>query len=516
MAVPDVYAVNLVARSRRSDSATEAFQQALRDWIGERWPDGLDWFRADTPRAVDAGAGTIFRWEPYTAGDRTLIDFVWRHPHDQNPEIDWWTRVAYFREGTTQLVVIKVANSGPELDYVGNLLTTRPRLVLHLLEHFELSDGDECFSDKALTVDESTVQDFVQYYLCAPERRSPLVIVSPGQDGCYKLAPGAAAPQFATLASCYVLATPAASFALTRALQHKELSCFNGAIRAYMPGFSRSSNPYDHPLILPERVVAGSRRLANVLARATLRRFRDDPRVGDLRDERAVALNEGQEKLLSTLEGLRATAGSAETWRSLAEDLDQQGLRLRSELDATREQLRYSEDKARALEYALQQSRLADGEELAEEPQVLCETPEEAVELAANMYEDELVVLASSFESARNSPFRRPKDIFAALKSIAELKRQQRKGLGRSLREVFAALGQDYRLGVSESTNKKLRGQFKFARDGQQVSCEEHLCIGKGTYDPGTCARIYFRFGPPEDHAVVGHVGRHLDVMTTS
>jgi hypothetical protein len=48
------------------------------------------------------------------------------------------------------------------------------------------------------------------------------------------------------------------------------------------------------------------------------------------------------------------------------------------------------------------------------------------------------------------------------------------------------------------------------------VQCHEHIVVGS-SYDPRYCLRIYFSSRSPEDaRFIIGHVGRHLDVKTTT
>jgi len=96
-------------------------------------------------------------------------------------------------------------------------------------------------------------------------------------------------------------------------------------------------------------------------------------------------------------------------------------------------------------------------------------------------------------------------------------RRRQAGTLGTSLREAFRELGIDYRRGISPSTPGRLRLQHA-ARlpSGETLDCEEHIALGS-TYDPRYCLRIYFTSrAPAEPRFVLAHVGRHLDVMTTT
>lgn len=79
-----------------------------------------------------------------------------------------------------------------------------------------------------------------------------------------------------------------AAFALTNRLG-KPLSCFNGAVRTYWPGFDLKSDPFDHPMFLPGRIaVHGAGRLADYFLRrlAAISTLRFAPRRAAERETR--------------------------------------------------------------------------------------------------------------------------------------------------------------------------------------------------------------------------------------
>ena len=144
-------------------------------------------------------------------------------------------------------------------------------------------------------------------------------------------------------------------------------------------------------------------------------------------------------------------------------------------------------------------------------------TVEDAVEAVSQIQGDSLFFLPSAFESARQSTYRRPDEVYKALEALGEVAERILAGtLGTTPRDALRALGQDYAVGLSENTPKKLRRQYEFTYRGRIFQCEEHLKVGGG-YDPATCLRVYFTTEQRFDgKVVIGHVGRHLDVATTT
>jgi hypothetical protein len=142
----------------------------------------------------------------------------------------------------------------------------------------------------------------------------------------------------------------------------------------------------------------------------------------------------------------------------------------------------------------------------------------EVVRQAASRHAESLLILDSAESAAELSPFEDADRAAAILDAMALVaRRRQRGSLGSGLREAFRELGVDYRSGISASSSKRLRQQHEFTdANGRVFLCEEHIAVGS-TYDPRYCLRIYFtsRSGM-ETRFIIGHVGRHLDVMSTS
>jgi hypothetical protein len=142
----------------------------------------------------------------------------------------------------------------------------------------------------------------------------------------------------------------------------------------------------------------------------------------------------------------------------------------------------------------------------------------EVVQDVAESHSDALVFLDSAYAAAAASPYEDPERVRAILDAMGHVARRRRDGvLGTSLREAFGDLGLDYRGAIARSTPERLRQQYRFPHPERGlVEAEEHIALGN-TYDPRRCVRIYFSSRVPnEPRFVIGHVGRHFEVMSSS
>jgi len=333
--------------------------------------------------------------------------------------------------------------------------------------------------------------------------------------------------EFLSLAKVYVMESPENTYSLSHELHDRRLSCFGGALRVYMPGFDAGADPFKHPLLLPRRLSQPSERLklANTLAWFTTRRYQRNPVLLELRDERAIEYEEHYRRLVADLQARKAQARDAAEWEAFAEEVMQQDAKLADEVEDIRDRLRTAESRIEWLEgerkrllYAVNADAGDDAIELDELQTLEFTNVADSVEAAAELYKEHLLILPEAFKSAQASPYKRPREVAVALKALADVSDEARNGaLGITLRDAFRQRGLDYRHGISETTPRKLRKQHEFRYGAVVYECEEHLCLGGGGYDPAECLRIYFTSRQKSERRfVVGHVGRHLDVLTTT
>jgi TolA-binding protein len=515
--MPDLYSRRFELTPRAGVEPFAAFAAAVRDWIGARWPSEHPWFGVADIGSLRASDGSIFRWEPFIDGNRVLIDFSWRHADSTDADQSWSTTVTYVGLPERTSVSIKVTNTFAAPGGEAAKLTTRPRLLLHLLEHFTVRGSEGEVRQICHPLLEADIPFFVRYDLFDPQRPYPILVITPNEDGTYAVDPDQFAREFVSLAKLFRICTPNATFVLTRELGRKELSVFRGAARLYGPKFRADSNPLQHPLVFPKRLAdpPGRMALAQVLALATARVGTVDPAIPILRDERAVQADQRRATVLDNLR--RQATASVEQWQRIAEDYATANDSLRARIRELEVEVQSLDSKARALQHNLAQR---DGTgETPEEPDLVDFGPTtvaEAVELAQELFADQLLILDSALDTAAQSPYRRIDELARVLTVIADVSGRLRQGpLGRSLREEFSGKGVDYRQGIAASSSRRIRDQFRFSQGGRTWVCEEHVALGGATYSPADCLRIYFASSAGEG-IVIGHVGRHLDTDRTT
>lgn len=443
---------------------------------------------------------------------------------------------------------------------------------------------------------EGGIEDFVENVLSSEERQVPVVVISPFEEGGYAVDVDELLWDLFGRARLYVIAQHQQTFALTDAVGDRRMSCFWGAARAYLPGWSRHDDPYAHPLLVGDRLADPVMRAAwygelgiwlgsrtTLPARLEERRSQAAPEVsddgwrqpGESIDPRrnaetlpavlsepsvsATVVSGGQKSASKDLVGQPPERLGAHEPRSMPrEPVDSerlleamlQGFRdlrvviegLADEVDRLRTVAAVRSAGANALERRLgrveeylervvsevllaSNGNVADPAhqlDLSQEADAAADEEEQTlvdvVKAMAESTTDALVFLDSAYESAMDSPYEDPERVRAVLDAMARVARRRQDGVLRaSLKEAFNDLGIDYRAAIARTTPARLRQQYRFRYRGDEiVAAEEHIVLGN-TYNPRRCLRIYFSSRVPnEPRFVIGHVGRHLTVMSST
>ena len=161
-----------------------------------------------------------------------------------------------------------------------------------------------------------------------------------------------------------------------------------------------------------------------------------------------------------------------------------------------------------------------NGNGIVTEPEAPPASVAEAVQRAAERAQY-LVFTEAAFETAADSPYRRPAEILATLERLDELAGlyADPEGFGRSLGQAAEELGLTWRQNVSELARSRRPHAYSVTYDGERLELGPHVAIGSGS-GAGFIARIYLHVadgsGDVPRGLYVGHVGRHLPDTTTA
>lgn len=505
---------DLTPRTAATD-ADSAFLAACVAWLGLDQGQQLSW---DTPSNHTLDGGRILRWAPFRHDGAALADIVVHAPDPLDRSLQWSTQVTYVATTSAngsvhRQVNIRVGTEGGTTN--GAPPPVRPpRLLAELDAAFTLVSSDGPLQRVPTQLEAGTLDAFVRFVLCDPARTMPVLLLTELPDGGYVLPPEQFAGEMFGLGLCFQL-RHSDTFALSDAVGGHARSVFLGSARAYLPGFSLESDPFQHPLVLARALALPGerRRLVQRLAEVSVHRPFSDPAIADtLRDLRAAAYSkrpDSAEALAAAESGIEMDKGQMVALvRQLEEALraaEGELARTRERLNESRQALEVEKASARALRTTLaaHKERQPIAKAASDAPQSVLE----AVERAQALYSDALRILPSAFSASKESEFPDPDTAWSYLKALGEVgRRRQDRALGRPLGEVFADLGVDYSPGPSDPTRKTL---YVFRDGDREVECADQLRKGS---NPVTCLRLYF--ASTEDGGfVIGHVGRQIDVI---
>lgn len=389
-----------------------------------------------------------------------------------------------------------------------------PRLLSELDTQFTLVSNDGPLQRVPTQLEAGTLDAFVRFVLVDPARTMPVLLLTELPDGGYVLPPEQFAAEMFGLGLCFML-RHLDTFALSDAVGGHARSVFLGSARAYLPGFTLESDPFQHPLVLARALALPGerRRLVRRLAEVSVQRPFSDPAVVEtMRDERASSYGkrpDAAEALAAAESGMELDKAQLISLVRQYEDAvraaEGELSRTRDRLVEAREQLESERAMARSLRTTLaaHKERQPISMPASDAPQSVLE----AVERAQALYSDALRLLPSAFSSAKDSSFPDPDTAWAYLKALGEVgRRRQDRALGRPLAEVFDDLGVDFSPGPTDGSRKT---PYIF-RDGErEIECADQLRKGS---NPITCLRLYFT-SSEDGGFVIGHVGRQIEIV---
>lgn len=522
-----VYAVQFTIEPRNAE-APEATMERIRSHLG-------GWIRSRYKRNWDLDCSVPFDGstvEPSTAhrvysasktagSEHELDTLEWSHPGSDDSTLLWTTHCTVARKGPLieLSATVRITLRGGQIRPIPHYDVGRPGLVSSILRYETCRVGGQIIPWRPETVGVGEVDGLVSE-LTAADRYLPIVVLSvdawaeePFTD------PERLADRLVGLARVVVVGKQA-SFELTD-LVGKRLSCFNGAIRIYWPGFDPRTESQYHPLFLPERMRQHMVR-GRPIERHLFRRFSTLAITwhteGDVAREVRERLEGARRAELSSLREELETRGQDE------EELDRlelQILQLLEEQDELVEENRALRDDLAAAHKNIQEvsqryaevSLETDDYAEAAAELIAASSVMDAVHRAAELHSDDIEIWPTAEESAKGSDFARPEEVLEALEALAELGvavREARHG-GQPTgpwRGFFDARGIKYSANESESTLNQYGASREFSHEGRQLQMVKHLTIGGGSRRD--CVQIFFEFDERTEKMLIGYCGRHL------
>jgi hypothetical protein len=455
----------------------------------------------------------------------------WIHPDDYDSTLLWHTQATLALSGAEIEfgIVVRIASKSFTV-MPARFTLGRPWLVKKIATDFECKTGVRRITPTPFHLPASEIDDFVNSALMNSHRALPVVLVSNAPNkGEPVIDVNKLADTLVGLAEVYVLADKWAAFRLTDAVG-QSLSCFNGAVRVYWPDFSLDSNPFHHPLWLGNNIKwheENGRSFYEYLLRmlSTIASFRHtdgsltkairdeaDARRQHHIDEQRQEIKKGNYDRKQAEKFLDEVAEENDTLRRERDDATER-------LSELQERLRTAEENLAAVYQYAGQNQEPDTSGQQQDADITLSNVREAVEHAAEKFSESLIFLPSAFDSAQDSPFKRPNRVYEALEAINEVCLEWADSLrtgepmGQSWIEAFRKRGFDYKDSVSTTSKGKYEDDYYFTYEGQRILFEQH--ITEGAKQPDKCFSIHMCRDYEKRKIAIGHVGRHLTNTNT-
>ncbi len=444
----------------------------------------------------------------------SLVEITWQYPADGDRSALWTSRatIAADAEGADLSLSLSIAS----VEFVARPFRFDvyvPRLIREIAQSGRAQLGGRALAARPRTVSVGNVVKFVEEDLKSPLRRLPLLLVAKtALDDRLPVDVTELAKELCGLAEVWVLSDRWTAYALSDAVGSR-LSCFDGGIRTYWPGFDITDDPFSHPLITSRRQteIEGTgtsvgRHLVRHLAPVGALRLADSPRAAAVRAQMAeVRRAEAKAAIKAGLalgEVDKLESQLLEAWEERDEERKRAN-ELQEQLDAVRQN------------FALVSTTVSDvesGDGATEEP--LADVVSVATALGRGERDFPILrVWRSAQTSAVASRYAHPDKVYRALEAIADVAAQvcdqQRTTmpLG-NLEDLFAARGFGYAASDSQTTITKYGKDRTFTEEGNRLLFERHLTLGGG--DRQNCLQIYFELDVKTGRADIGYCGVHL------
>lgn len=429
---------------------------------------------------------------------------------------------------TTEIVTGYAPGSGPALFSLRLLVSTPesylsiepavPGLVRQVSNACGLQQGISPISASPWSIASQIDAEELVDALVDPARSVPYLVCSVA-EGEMRPRVDAALLSKVTLGIAKIVVIPAAlTWVLTQRLG-KPLSAYNGAVRAYLPGFSYDSNPYAHRLVfIDSRDDEQQQRTARsalrwLVASESLRRLKLGTEVVAFSAVREASLD-GERKRLK-----ESGTGAVEQLKAAQSQIDalkQDLTRANAETEQWMSEYEGADEKAIILEQKLRGAQFRNQQLLSQlkarggEPDTDVNLPDDW-NAFADWCDDALsgrVTLSSKARrELKSASFDEPQTAARCLLWLANEYRDSRlNGSTSDLRKPLESGIQNDRVGGDS---------FEFKWNHRNVPVEWHIKNGGNTHDPRRCLRIYYFWDEDSQTVVIVSMPAHIRTGAT-
>lgn len=463
--------------------------------------------------------------------DNVLLQGIrYAHPDRATRGRSWVTEIGIHRSKTLYSCSILLRTEEKSALVDPFVQTTRPKLAASIVERCVLSSEMCGAKPKPLRLEDA------EAFLATvnnPERRYPIVQISPTADGFYLISPQRAALQLAGIAVVTEIVSDAETHGLAEVLSPR-YSCYRGAVNIIWPPVGSGSGT----LIAYHRILAAE--IEAVIATGVLPegrllailcdRLNDAYARGHITPEMVRAA-----KHRSALDEARRSAALpdpelAQLARVVDEEQRAEIASLRTQLASAQSRCEEFRDRLADADYtiaALKASLDASGARFAKEPKAAISdevkvllrramgkdaTLADGLEVISLLFPDRVLILDSAWKSARDAEsFKHPRKAFDLLYLLCS-DYAEALVAGKSDADARAALGASLSTQESETVgkNRRARNLRTFQYKGRPTEMMMHLKIGTKDSVAETF-RAHFEWDPVDKKIVIGHCGKHLD-----
>lgn len=512
-----VYATHLPLPDSAGTDALDAAASVMVAWVEQRFGVELAPLSGGEARANDVDV----RWQTLLGQDRGLISLTLDQLDQYDAAWRWRTYVDLgVEEGCTWLRTRVHLYSPIE----GRLTSPkvqagRPGIVRALADALDIRI-DNWGLGEWRPVSRRNVSAYLDFLL-TPERQLPVVTLSSTSSGEPFLDPAHIADRLLGLAHVVVVDSDAA-FAITDRIG-KTLSCFNGAVRIYWPGFTVEDDPYFHRLYvggslthygrdgLATELFGSLGRLAGLsLDQPALRRsLKIERRAQELRAHEAerAQVSARLNKAASNVDDeiFDQFVEEYEQVRTHADELEMAALEAETEIETLRKERDDARRQTVEVARAINAEAKAAVVEVPEEPPAsVLEAVRRAEERAKNT-----TYLPEAFASAEESQYEDPERVADDLRLIDEIAQDWASGeLTAGPHTAFKQRCSGYRDGIGQKASTQYAVDYTRTLDGEVIMLGPHVRRGIGAV--AAIMRIYMYFDTANTRIVIGHVGRKL------